>query len=118
MSRTPPARSQSATIGPGPTNGSTSTPNSGRSRAVSAAWRSAPPNSGAGCRYRTRTGLRGDGFDIAWSPGESLKKRSRFRYLPLLLGLVLIPAFVARIGARALLDQLRQLGPEALLMLV
>jgi len=44
--------------------------------------------------------------------------RSSLRLLPLLLGVLLVPAFVARIGVRAILDELRQLGPEALLVLL
>ena len=44
--------------------------------------------------------------------------RSSLRLLPLLLGVLLVPAFVARIGVRAITDELRQLGPEALLVLL
>jgi len=44
--------------------------------------------------------------------------RSSLRLLPLLLGVLLIAAFVARIGVPAIVDQLRQLGPEALLVLL
>jgi hypothetical protein len=44
--------------------------------------------------------------------------RSSLRLLPLLLGVLLIPAFVARIGVRAIVDELRQLGPGALWVLL
>ena len=44
--------------------------------------------------------------------------RSSLRFLPLLLGVLLVPAFVARIGLRAIQEELSQLGPEALLVLL
>jgi hypothetical protein len=47
-----------------------------------------------------------------------MKLRSTLRFVPLLLGVLLIPAFVARIGVRAIQEELRQLGPEALLVLL
>jgi hypothetical protein len=40
------------------------------------------------------------------------------RLLPLLLGLLLIPLFVARIGVATILSELRRLSPESLLILI
>jgi uncharacterized protein (TIRG00374 family) len=40
------------------------------------------------------------------------------RFLPLLIGLLLLPLFVARIGVGAIVEQLRQLGPSVLWILV
>jgi hypothetical protein len=56
-SRTPRSSSQSQIARPGPTYGSASMPNPGSSGTRVAAWRSAPPNRGAGCRYSTRVRL-------------------------------------------------------------
>lgn len=53
-SRTPRCSSQSQIARPGPTYGSASIPNRESSGTMVAAWRSAPPNSGAGCRYSMR----------------------------------------------------------------
>jgi len=47
-----------------------------------------------------------------------MKLRSSLRFVPLLLGVLLIPAFVARIGVHAIQEELRQLGPEALAVLL
>jgi hypothetical protein len=44
--------------------------------------------------------------------------KSKLRLLPVLLGLLLIPVLVARIGVQTILGQLRELGPESLLILV
>ena len=44
--------------------------------------------------------------------------RAMLRFLPLLIGLLLLPLFVARVGVRPILDELHQLGPGALWMLV
>jgi uncharacterized protein (TIRG00374 family) len=47
-----------------------------------------------------------------------MSSRSSLRFVPLLIGVLLIPAFVARIGVHAILDQLSRLGPEALVLLL
>ncbi|HKO93941.1 MAG TPA: lysylphosphatidylglycerol synthase domain-containing protein [Polyangiaceae bacterium] len=44
--------------------------------------------------------------------------RSGLRLVPLLLGVLLVAAFVARIGVRSILEQLSQLGPGALAVVV
>jgi hypothetical protein len=43
---------------------------------------------------------------------------SRVRIVPVVLGLLLIPIFVARIGLEAIVTELQRLGPETLLILV
>ena len=47
-----------------------------------------------------------------------MRGRSILRLLPLLLGLLLLPLFVARIGLSSILEQLRKLGPGVLWILV
>jgi len=47
-----------------------------------------------------------------------MSSRSSLRLLPLLLGVLLVWAFVARIGVRAIFDELSRLGPDALWILV
>src|SRR5262245_10454048 len=44
--------------------------------------------------------------------------RTLLRFLPLLIGLLLLPLFVARIGLPSIVAQLHQLGPGALWILL
>jgi hypothetical protein len=47
-----------------------------------------------------------------------MKRKSRVRLLPVLIGLLLIPVFVSRVGVSAIARELQRLGPESLLILL